>query len=370
MKYIFLAGAPGSKWSSVSSDLRTFNNVNTSDEHSGSYMKPGEITPMHTGAYWDPGMEFGSNFDQIPHLTVEEMEYEFDRPFATIDNHPRIIKSHQFGKWIKNIISRPEWEYNPMVLVHRPAEDAEKWWHKAGGWGIDYPSYEWYRGNMTSEIHRQTREIEHFIDNNPVHKVENVRELAQILGMETKQHRTFDNMDVYVHLHPRLSYFKDTWTGNLPSYPHSGPTTIDRIGPNKTILDIGCGANYFKDHFGDRLVGIDPINPAADYRVSIDEYILHEQFDHVLCYGSINFGTRLDIERQVRKAVQCTKPGGYLHWRMNPGRYDHGNAGQESLDLFNWTVEAAFEMAKRNNCDIEEFQPDKNRHFSLWVKRE
>ena len=144
---------------------------------------------------------------------------------------------------------------------------------------------------------------------------------------------------------------------------------MDRIGENETILDVGCGRNHFKQFYDDKLVGIDPINPAADHRVSIDEYVLREQFDHVLCYGSINFGTRLDIERQVRKVVQCTKPDGLIHWRMNPGRYDHKNAGQESLDLFHWTVEAAFEMARRNGCDVEEFQDDSNnRHYSLWRK--
>lgn len=369
MKYIFLAGAPGSKWSSVSNDLRNFCDVNTTDVGHGTYTKPGENTPMHTGAYWDPGMGFGQNFDRIPHLSTEELEYEFDKPFSQFNYHPRIIKSHQFSKWLDNIVNRPEWVYNPLVLVQRSPEDCERWWHKAGGWGISYPSYEWYRGQMREEINRQCEGIERFINTYPVTKVYNVRELALTLGMENTTNRQFQDFDVYVYLHPRLCYFKDTWHGKLHSYKYSGLSTLDRIGQGETVLDVGCGENVFKNQLGSRVTGIDPINPAADFRLSIDEFDLHEQYDHVLCYGSINFGNRLDIERQVRKVVQCTKPGGLIHWRLNPGRYDHGNPGQESLNLFNWNNPAIYQMAIRNRCDVEEVLHDSNnRIFSLWRK--
>lgn len=369
MKYIFLAGAPGSKWSSVSEDIRNFKNVNISDSSQGHYIRPGDSRPMHTGAYWDPGMEYGNNFDELPRLTTEDLEWHFDQPFMKIDNNPRIIKSHQFCKWLDNIIERPEWEYNPIVLVQRPADDAERWWLHAGGWNITYPSYEWYRGQMSNEIQRQVEGINRFIENYPVQKVDSVRELAQVLGMENTTDRRYEAMDVYVYLHPRLRYFKDTWKGNLPAYEYSGLKILDNIGPDETVLDVGCGVNHFKQFLGDRVTGIDPINPKADWRVSIDEFMISGQYDHTLCLGSINFGTRLDIERQVRKVVACTKKGGYIHWRMNPGRYDHGNPGQEHLNLFPWSEKNAFEIARRNNCDIELFLNDSNnRYYSLWKK--
>ena len=369
MKYIFLAGAPGSKWSSVSSDIRQFDGINTTDSQSGHYVRPGEEKPMHVGAYWDPGMDYGRKFDQIPRLSTEEMEYEFDRPFNTIDNRPRIIKSHQFSKWLPELVTRREWEYNPVVMVQRPAEDAERWWHKAGGWGITYPSYEWYRGQMTEEIARQVKGIEQFVNDYPVKQVHSSRELAHALGMKTTENRHYEDFSVYVYVHPRLRYFKDTWHGKISSYEHSGMSLLDKIGPTDRVLDVGCGSNPFKPMLGDQLVGIDPINPAADWRVSIEEYVLHEQFDHVFCLGSVNFGTRLDIERQCRRVVECTKPGGMIYFRMNPGRYDHGNPGQESLDLFAWDSAAVFEIAKRNGCQVEQFLHDSNnRYYAEWRK--
>jgi len=367
VKYIFLAGAPGSKWSSVSNDIRGFERINTTDAGQ-NYTKPGDANPMHTGAYWDPGMEYGKMFDQISYLSVEAMELEFDQPFQQIDNNPRIIKSHQFCKWLDNIIARPEWIYNPIVIVHRPEEDAERWWHEAGGWDITYPNYEWYRDQMSEEIHKQTAGVADFIANHNLQRMETVDDLAFALGMKNTTNRRYDDMDVYVYVHPRLRYFKDTWRHNTPNFNETGISTVDRIGPDETVLDVGCGDNIFKSHFGDRLVGIDPINPAADFRVSIDEYILQGQFDHALCYGSVNFGSRVDIERQVRKVVQCVKPGGRIHWRMNPGLYDHGRPGQESLDLFPWSSENAYDMARRNSCDVEEFKADHKRFYSLWKK--
>jgi hypothetical protein len=368
VKYIFLAGAPGSKWSSVANDLRQLDGVNNSDVHQGHYTRDGEKNPMHVGAYWDPGMSFGANFDRIPHLTTAELEYEFDRPFQTVDDRPQVIKSHQFSKWLEQL-QRPEWEYNPIVIVQRPAEDAERWWHRAGGWNITYPSYEWYRGQMHEEIVRQCEGIDRFIITHDVTQVHSVRELAATLGMATKHNRRFEDFNVFVYVHPRLRYFKDAWRGNITAYEYSGMSLLDQFGPEDRVLDVGCGANHFKPALRERVVGIDPINPAADIRVSIDEYRLREQFDHVLCLGSINFGTRLDIERQCRRVVECTRPGGLIHWRLNPGRYDHGNPGQEHLDLFKWGVNVVYEIAKRNGCDVEEcVQDSNNRLYSKWRK--
>ena len=92
-EYIFLAGAPGSRWSSIAKHLYSSPQINTSDSDS-SYTKPNEEVPMHVGTYWDPGMEYGNKFDVIDTLSKEYIEDQFNSPFIKNDK-TKIIKSHQ-----------------------------------------------------------------------------------------------------------------------------------------------------------------------------------------------------------------------------------------------------------------------------------
>jgi hypothetical protein len=85
LKYIFVAGAPGSKWSSVVKNIYYSPDVDRSDDNTQrSYAHPGAYAgqPMHLGSYFDPGMEFGSWFDQLDQHSPKECEDEFDRPFS------------------------------------------------------------------------------------------------------------------------------------------------------------------------------------------------------------------------------------------------------------------------------------------------
>ena len=59
MKYIFMAGTPGSKWSSVSKNIYYSPDVDRSDyseERTYYHDAPGDMQLMHMGAYFDPGM--------------------------------------------------------------------------------------------------------------------------------------------------------------------------------------------------------------------------------------------------------------------------------------------------------------------------
>ena len=97
MKYIFMAGAPGSKWSSVSKNIYFSPSIDRTDanaEREYYHDAPGTLELMHMGAYFDPGMEFGDFFDRIDQYTKAECEAEFDRPFS--GTGVRIIKSHVF----------------------------------------------------------------------------------------------------------------------------------------------------------------------------------------------------------------------------------------------------------------------------------
>ena len=101
MKYIFVAGAPGSKWSSVCKNIYysdSIDQTDASEEREYWHDASGELDLMHIGAYFDPGMEFGDFFGDLNKYTKEECEAEFDRPFS--GEGVRIVKSHVFAHHI------------------------------------------------------------------------------------------------------------------------------------------------------------------------------------------------------------------------------------------------------------------------------
>lgn len=186
MKYIFVAGAPGSKWSSVVKNIYYSPSIDRSDsntERQWFHSATGLATPMHLGAYWDPGMEF-----DIPEycntLTKEQAETIFDRPF--VGTGVKIIKSHVFGlkeniQWL-----RDTWPESPIVLVHRSSDSCLGWWYRCGGWNIEYPDYSVYyqnTENLIQQIDRQNSGIEWAMGRYPRRTPQNNHELAAMLGI-------------------------------------------------------------------------------------------------------------------------------------------------------------------------------------------
>jgi hypothetical protein len=97
MKYIFCAGAPGSKWSSLIKNIYYSPGVDRTDySEARTYWHdaPGQLELMHLGAYFDPGMEFDLPVDlsTVSHI---ELERRFDQPFS--GTGVRIVKSHIFA---------------------------------------------------------------------------------------------------------------------------------------------------------------------------------------------------------------------------------------------------------------------------------
>jgi hypothetical protein len=147
MKYIFVTGAPGSKWSSVVKNIYYSPDVDRSDySEARTYWHDasGKQDLMHLGAYFDPGMEFGQFFDQLNQYTKDECEAEFDRPFT--GQGVRIIKSHVFANHIDYI--KATWPDCPIVLVHRDDDACLGWWVKCGHFDITYPLYHDYYKNL------------------------------------------------------------------------------------------------------------------------------------------------------------------------------------------------------------------------------
>ena len=146
MKYIFVAGAPGSKWSSVVKNIyysESIDQSDYSDTRTYYHDASGKRELMHLGAYFDPGMESDLP-EQIDNYSKEYLEAIFDKEFD--GTGIRIIKSHIFSNHIDFI--RKTWPESPVVLVHRDDDACLGWWVKCGHFDITYPLYNKYYVNL------------------------------------------------------------------------------------------------------------------------------------------------------------------------------------------------------------------------------
>jgi hypothetical protein len=187
MKYIFLAGAPGSKWSSVSKNIyysASIDRLDYRDEWTYWHDASGQRELMHLGAYWDPGMACPLPED-LTVLSRAQLEESFDYPFDEHASGIRIIKSHIFCNHIDFL--RATFPESPIVLVQRSNDACLGWWVKCGHFNITYPRYDNYYvdlKNMAVEIKRQNHGIDQAIagSRNP-QQVSNNRQLCKTLGI-------------------------------------------------------------------------------------------------------------------------------------------------------------------------------------------
>ena len=185
MKYIFVAGAPGSKWSSVVKNIYYSDSLDNSDyskDREYWHDAGGEMDLMHIGAYYDPGMEFGDWFDELDKHTKEECEAEFDRPFT--GEGVRIVKSHVFAHHIDFL--KEHWPDCPIVTVYRDDDSCLGWWVRCGHFDITYPLYHKYYKNlkeMSKIVNDQNRDILNAWDRHACKEVYNNVQLAEQLNI-------------------------------------------------------------------------------------------------------------------------------------------------------------------------------------------
>ena len=181
-----MAGAPGSKWSSVAKNIYYSPSIDRSDYsdfrtyYHSAWGKP-EL--MHLGAYFDPGMEFGKRFMRLPQMTKIDAEAEFDRPFS--GQGTRIIKSHVFAHHLNLLYEM--WDH-PIVLVYRPNDACLGWWVRCGQFNITYPNYQYYSNldMMAMHIDQQNKDILDFAAKHGARwdSIVDNKQLASRLGIE------------------------------------------------------------------------------------------------------------------------------------------------------------------------------------------
>ena len=174
--YILMTGAPGSKWSSVFRSIHKSADVDSTDyTEERTYWHdadtPGQKQLMHTGAYWDPGMEFNNAIQ------------DWDHPFSGMGK--RIIKSHTFSHQLKNLKTLGY----PIVMVYRGNKQCIDWWKLCGGFKITYPNYQYFENmdKMFQHIEQENKDILDFIDSeagsNKITNPENNIELCKALNI-------------------------------------------------------------------------------------------------------------------------------------------------------------------------------------------
>ena len=165
MKYIFVAGAPGSKWSSVVKNIYYSADIDRSDyrDEWTYYHDAGDTGVkelMHLGAYFDPGM-ISSLPEDLTTLNRQQLEEIFAEPFQFKESKgTRIIKSHVFSNHIDYL--RELFPETPIVIVHRNDDACLGWWVKCGHFDITYPDYHKYfkdLKNMAQIIKSQNKDI-------------------------------------------------------------------------------------------------------------------------------------------------------------------------------------------------------------------
>ena len=188
MSYILITGAPGSMWSSVYKNINGSPDLDTTDlDAKREYWRQGQL--MHSGAYFDPGMEYENNIEN------------WDKPFSGLGI--RIIKSHNFSHRLNQLCGLGY----PIVMVHRNDYECYKWWQNAGGFNITYPSYAGYLDldNMWQQIQKENSATLNFIkdNSNRITEVKNNTELCMALNIQYPKDTTlqdYGKQDIKVYV--------------------------------------------------------------------------------------------------------------------------------------------------------------------------
>jgi hypothetical protein len=189
MKYIFVAGAPGSKWSSVVKNIYYSPDIDRSDyrdEWTYYHDASGTMDLMHLGAYFDPGM-ISPLPEDLTALNRQQLEEIFAEPFQFKESKgTRIIKSHVFSNHIDYL--RELFPETPIVIVHRGDDACLGWWVKCGHFDITYPDYHKYfkdLKHMARIIKSQNADIlKAWWKYNDCPVIDNNLQLARALGID------------------------------------------------------------------------------------------------------------------------------------------------------------------------------------------
>jgi hypothetical protein len=148
VKFIFVVGPPGSKWSRLTDLMRMYmRNIDTTDlsDERKFYVIPLN-RDTHFGCWFGPDNEYGQKFDNIKdNYTVESFTEECLRPFSDNNSNIKIIRSHWFAynlDWLQE-----NFKGHQILLINNSPSICKAHWDFIGGWTIHHPVYTWYKND-------------------------------------------------------------------------------------------------------------------------------------------------------------------------------------------------------------------------------
>jgi SAM-dependent methyltransferase len=201
----------------------------------------------------------------------------------------------------------------------------------------------------------------------PARKLKFQQELESTFGVPIELEGTVAELTQRTDVRYLRWFFGEIWKPRTEQYQWTGYRIAEEIcrqNPRR-VLDVGCGYNPFKGRIPN-LVGIDPYNNCADFMVDIlDYHVEPASFDHVIALGSINFNSRADIELRFAATINLLAPNGHLWMRCNPG---HSHKNGPWVEIFPWSFDVAYELAKKFNLTLETLKQDQDRLFFLFKR--
>jgi len=193
--------------------------------------------------------------------------------------------------------------------------------------------------------------------------------IKETFGVEVKRCKSLEEYSAVIDDACLHKYFSKYWQNDMKKWKYSGVALIDEVNSLKprAVLDVGCGYNEFKGKI-DNLIGIDPYNDKADIQIGTLEYATDQQFDVILCLGSVNFGSRSKIKDEVGKCVNLLADGGHMFFRVNPG-VQHDKPEAEWIEFFPWNVPFIIELSEMFNLKILDIRDDTNQRKYFVYKK-
>jgi len=184
--------------------------------------------------------------------------------------------------------------------------------------------------------------------------------IKETFGVEVSRSETIEEYVNAIDNACLHKYFSKYWQNDMKKWKYSGLALIEEVNNLKprAVLDVGCGYNEFKGKI-DNLIGIDPYNDKADFKVSTLEYKTDQKFDIILCLGSVNFGSREKIIAEVGKCVNLLADGGTMFFRVNPG-IQHDRPEADWIEFFGWNVPFIIDLARIFNLKVLDIRDDSN----------
>jgi hypothetical protein len=106
--------------------------------------------------------------------------------------------------------------------------------------------------------------------------------------------------------------------------------------------------------------------------MTLEDYakIAGKTFDVAFCLGSINFGSKDNIEKQIAKVISLLKPTARIYWRCNPGQQDHPSDECKNIQFYPWTITEHVRLSENFGFRLMQCQWENNdrRLYAEWVR--